>query len=66
MASSRKTKPARGRRSLRELTRRYDQQNDEAAAIILAALEESAPFMIDWARRYQARRAQESRGGGSI
>ena len=40
---------------------RYDHQNDQAAEIILANPESHARCQIDWARRYTARRAEESR-----
>jgi len=43
------------------LMQKYDQQNDQAAEIILGAPERHTRFQIDWARRYAARRAQESR-----
>lgn len=51
----------RGRRSPRDLMRRYDQQNDEAAKIILGNPKRHTRFQIDWAHRYTARWAQESR-----
>ena len=51
----------RGRRSPRNLLAAYDQSNNQAAEIILGAPERHTRFQIDWAQRYTARRAQESR-----
>ena len=42
------------------LMQKYDQQNDEAAALILSAPDQNPRFMIDWPRRYTDRRVQES------
>ena len=39
---------------------RYDEQNSEAAAIILASPEQHRWFQVDWARRFQRRKAAES------
>ena len=63
MGTSMKTvrKPSRGRRSSRNLMRIYDQQNDQAARLILARPCKSNQLLIDWAQRYMARRAQEGR-----
>ena len=60
MGSPRQTpaKPSRGRRNLMRI---YEQQNDEAARIILGDPERHSDFQISWAHRYTARRAQESR-----
>ena len=46
---------------LRALTRKYDRQNDIAAAVILDNPEKHSRFQVDWARRYTARRASERR-----
>ena len=37
----------------------YDQQNDQAARLILARPCKSNQLLIDWAQRYTARRVQE-------
>ena len=47
------------------LMRIYDQQNDQAARLILGDPERHSDFQIDWARRYTARRAEESREAGT-
>ena len=44
-------------------TRAYDRQNDMAARI-LARPGRRNQLLIDWARRYTVRRAQERRGFG--
>ena len=41
-------------------TARYDEQNAEAAAIILASPEQHRWFQVDWAQRFTERRAAES------
>ena len=63
MRTSMKTppKPSRGCRSPRNLMRRYNEQNEQAAEIILSDPERHSRFQIDWARRYTARREQENR-----
>ena len=42
---------------------RYDEQNAIAANIILANPERHSRFQIDWARRFQRRRAEAFRLG---
>lgn len=51
----------RGRRSPRNLLAAYDRSNDQAARIILARPCKSNQLLIDWAHRYTARWAKESR-----
>ena len=66
MGSSMKTSPRRSRscRSSRNLMRIDDRQNDMAARIILARPGRRNQLLLDWARRYTVRRAQERRGFG--
>ena len=45
--------------------RTYDEQNDRAARLILARPWASNRLLIDWARCYTVRRAQEIREVGS-
>ena len=41
--------------------RAFNEQNDVAAAVILSAPPQHGRFQVSWARRYTARRAEESR-----
>ena len=41
--------------------RAFDEQNDVAAAVILEAPVRDARFLVDWAKAFTRRRAQESR-----
>ena len=41
--------------------RDFDQQNTSAAAVILSAPDENPRFLIDWAKAFMQRRAQEGR-----
>ena len=42
---------------LHALSRKYDRQNDIAAAVILDNPEKHSRFQVDWAARYTARRS---------
>ncbi len=44
---------------LRALTRKYDRQNDVAAAVILGNPDRHSRFQVEWATRYTARRSAE-------
>ena len=47
--------------SILEQQRRYDRTNSIATEVILGSPEKHPAFMVDWARRFVERRAEEAK-----